>query len=471
MIEGGRTMSINAFIRNKVTDAFWFTPVLMGGIGMVLAQVIIEIDEWIVTQPLELPLSGMGAQGGRGILVAIAGSVLGVAATSFSITTSALATASSTYGPRLVRNFMADKRNQFVLGGFLMSFLYSLIVLRSIRDATDAGAAFVPSLAINIAILFAVVNVILLIYFIHHIADSIQISTLVSRVRDDLIRSVESLYPLEEKTDSATAGDNKDTPDRDRFAEALPDTRPSLVWAESDGYVTWIDYDAMLNRAVEHDALVKLLIQPGDYMFVGMAVAHVWQRKSDGAEQQITWPLISVNTAQTRTPYQDIRYAVQQPVDITIRALSPGTNDPYTAINALHGLSSGLTRLSQRQNAEAVLFDSHSKPRLHKKTITIEHIIDSVFRTLRSNVIQSVDATMAVLDLASDILATTERDSYRQITLRSVGQIEDTFLSSSAPEADKMIVKNATHQIISDNSLEQPATPHSPVAVEERLDD
>lgn len=438
----------------------------MGAFGILFAIVAIGIDRWIMYQQVELPISQMGAEGGRGILIAIAGSVLGVAATSFSITTSVMATASSTYGPRLVRNFMADKRNQFVLGSYGLSFLYSLMVLRSIRGASDMGEAFVPSLAINIAVLFAITNVILLIYFIHHIADSIQISTLISRVRDDLIRSIESLYPIEEKYDDDSDEKNIDKPERDDFTDALPDIHPNYVRAETDGYITWIDHDAIVNRASEHDALVKLLVQPGDYLFMGMVVAHVWQRTSDD-EKRITWPLISINTAQTRTPYQDIRYAVQQPVDITIRALSPGINDPYTAVNALHGLGSGLTRLIQRQNADAVLFGRQNHPRLHKKTITIEHMLDSVFRTLRSNVIQSVDVTMAVLDMASDILDTTDRDSYRNITLRAVAQINDAFMDSNAPEADKQIIKNATEQIIQQHDVKEPETAHFPAAVEE----
>lgn len=463
-------MAISTTIQTKLFDSFWFKPLLLCAFGLVLAQVVIMVDHWLVDQNIDVPLSGMGAEGGRGILIAIAGSVLGVAATSFTITTSVLATASSTYGPRLVRNFMADRRNQFVLGSFGMSFLYALIVLRSVRDTMDVGAAFVPSLAINIAILFAVLNVILLIYFIHHIAESIQISTLISRVRDDLIRSIESLYPLEEKLDDNKNQQNNSESTCNEFADALPDIRPNRVRIDRDGYVTWIDYGAIVKRAREHDALVKLLIQPGDYVFLGMEVAQVWQRTEDD-EPHITWPLVSINIAETRTPYQDIRYAVQQPVDITIRALSPGINDPYTAINAMRGLGSGLTRLCQRQNAEAVMFDDDSQPRLHKKTITIEHMLDSVFRTLRSNVVNSVDATMAVLELADDILSTTERDSYRNIVLRSVAQIDDAFMDSSAPEADKQIIKNATEQISMSHSGDSVSTPHSPAHVEQREKD
>ena len=450
-------------LRSKITDSFWFTPLVMGAAGLLLAQTMLFVDRWLMNQGMDLPLGGMGADGGRGILIAIAGSVLGVAATSFSITTSVLATASSTYGPRLVRNFMADNRNQFVLGSFGASFLYSLIVLRAVRDANDIGAAFVPGVAINFAILFGILNVVLLIYFIHHIADSIQISTLISRVRDDLIRSIESLYSLEEKGNGKLNGGNHAMPTRDRFSEALPDAEPYHIRTQMDGFVTWIDYQAMVRLALQHDAIVKMLVQPGDYVFRGMVIAHSWQR--DGQEDR-DWPLDGINTAQTRTPYQDIRYAVQQPVDIAIRALSPGVNDPYTAINAIRGLASGITRLVVRENADAVLFDDDLQPRLHTKTITIEHMLDSVFRTLRGYVIGSVDATMAVIELAQQVLETTDRDSYRNIIIRSIHSIDEAFMDSNAPAMDKQIIKNAAGQVTANHTVEQGDTPHQPAQVE-----
>ncbi len=448
-------MALKLKFKSDITDSFWFTPLVMAVGGIVLGFSLVALDQYLQRQGIRISLSEMGAEGGRGILTAIAGSMLGVAATSFSITTAVLATASTTYGPRLVRNFMADNRNQFVLGSFAATFLYALTVLRSVRDLTDTGSAFVPSISINAAILFSIINVILLIYFIHHIAESIQISTLVSRVRDDLIKSIESLYPI-------NRDESEQEPARTEFSEALPDEQPLKVLARSDGYVTWIDYEAMTGRAEDHDALVKLLVQPGDYVFLGKAVAEVWQQGDGKRFSDTDWPLISINTEESRTPYQDIRYAVQQPIDITIRALSPGINDPYTAVNAIGGLSSGLTRLCQRENDDTILYDDAGKPRIHKRTIAIEHMLDSTFRTLRSNVIRSVDATMAVLDMAQSILETTTRESYRNIVLKAVDSIDDAFIDSEAPDSDKGIIKNATAQLIRDNSPVSDEQVHSP---------
>lgn len=428
-------------LRSKITDSFWFLPLAMGVLGIIFAWTMVWIDHFLINNAIDIKIADVGAEGGRGILTAIAGSILGVAATSFSITTSVLATASSTYGPRLVRNFMADSRNQFVLGSFVASFLYALMVLRTVRDVGDIGTAFVPNLAISVAIIMAIVNVVLLIYFIHHIADSIQISTLVSRVRDDLIHCIDALYPL-------AKNDDDDNIPRDRFTEELPNEPPIVVHSQSDGFITWIDYEKLVSEAEQQNEHIKLLVQPGDYVHYDMPLANVWTMGGNVSGREFSWIAYQVHIEQTRTPYQDIRYAVQQPVDITIRALSPGLNDPYTAINALRGLGSGLTRLAIRSNAPAVLFDERTIPRVHQKNIAIEHMLDSAFRTLRSNVTRSLDATMAVLELAENILTVARHDSYKQVVMRAIEHTRDAFLESSAPEVDKQIVASASEQIL-----------------------
>lgn len=435
---------MNPRFGSRINDSFWFIPLVVCAAGIILALVMVMLDEWLVQNSITVSLGTHSIEGGRGILIAIAGSVLGVAATSFSITTSVLATASSTYGPRLVRNFMADNRNQFVLGSFGASFLYSLIVLRSIRDASDIGSMFVPSISINLAILFGIFNVVMLIYFLHHIADSIQISTLVSRVRDDLIRSIDTLY----------VGGKPDVPSAIRAADLseLPDTEPQIVYAWQDGFVERVEYDELVENARAHGAIIKMLVQPGDYVYLSMPVAEVWQDMpmSDKSEQ---WPTDSIHIAQTRTPYQDIRYAVQQPIDITIRALSMGINDPYTAINAIHGLGSGLMRLVNHENIESIMFDERYQPRVHKKTIEIEHLIASTFRTLRGNVTRSLDATLAVLELAENILKTATHESYKNIVIREIYGVNESFQESTSSSFDKQIIMSVSEDIINQHEI------------------
>lgn len=182
----------------RLRETFWFVPAVLGVVALLVAQALVRLDRALLDRGVVIGdslLYHVGASGSRDILGAIGGSMLGVAATSFSITISVLATTSSTYGPRLVRNFMADRGNQVVLGIFGATFLYSLMVLRSIRSLDADGDTFVPDIAVNVAVLLAVVDVGVLVYFIHHIAQSVQVGTLSARVRQELRDAVDLLHP------------------------------------------------------------------------------------------------------------------------------------------------------------------------------------------------------------------------------------------------------------------------------------
>ncbi|PPF33430.1 hypothetical protein C5C10_10685 [Rathayibacter sp. AY1A3] len=156
-------------------ESFWFLPALFGVLAVGLALGLVEVDHLLVRAGVsDIPLiEDLSPTGGRAILSAIGGTMLGVAATSFSITISVLATTSSAYGPRLVRNFMADRGNQVVLAVLTSTFLYSLIVLRAVHTEEDASLTFVPVVAVSFSVLLAVGDVAVLVYFIHHIALSV----------------------------------------------------------------------------------------------------------------------------------------------------------------------------------------------------------------------------------------------------------------------------------------------------------
>ena len=196
----------------RLRETFWFLPGVMVLIAVILAEGLVALDRFAfedVSDPIWL-LSPMGVSGARGLLTAIGGSMLAVAATSFSITISVVATASSNYGPRLVRNFMADRGNQFVLGVFAATFVYALLVLRSVSSADDnvGREAFVPYVAVYLAIVLAIGNVGVLVYFIHHIATSVRVTSLINSVRCDLFDVIDERYPLEQPDNGVHAVPN-----------------------------------------------------------------------------------------------------------------------------------------------------------------------------------------------------------------------------------------------------------------------
>lgn len=318
-----------------LTDAFWTLPavivLLLSGLAVLAVdvQALGPLPSWI---PDGWVYAG-GDTGARTLLGAIASSTISVAGTLFSITIAALTLASSQMGPRLLRNFVRDRGNQVTLGVFLGTFGYTLIVLRSVRGGEDS--AFVPSLGVTIGLLLAGACVALLIYFIHHVASRINVDTVIDLVHDDVLKSMERLT-LEEEPPT-----RPDTIDWRKGCEvSLPD----------DGYLQQIDTQSLVDWAEKNDCVVSFLRRPGEFVFPHTAVARI-SKPIDDAEDAIR-DCIALSR-QGGSP-GDLTFPVAQLVEVAVRALSPGINDPRTAISVLNRLGATLTSLSRRSLDDGV---------------------------------------------------------------------------------------------------------------------
>lgn len=421
----------------RLAERFWFIPALLCGAAFVLAESLIALDRRLggpsIPTWASLFLYRVGESGSRDILGAIASSSLAVAGTTFSITMAVLALTSSTYGPRLVRNFMADRGNQAVLGVFVSTFLYSLITLRSIRVLGDPGdqeaEVFVPHLAVNAAVVLAVVNVAVLIYFIHHISDSIQVATLASGVRDDLLAVVDRLYPAD--VGYGRPGHDQDL--GDTLAEVHAYGAP--VTAPGCGYLQSIRDDDLMAAARRHDVLLALRVRPGQYVLPDTVVVLV--HPPERADARLARSVrASMQIANARSPHQDPEFAVQQLTEMAVRALSPGTNDPYTAVNALDDLSTGLARLAARTPPSAARLDDDGRLRVHAPGVAAHELVSAVVDSMRWYAASSppvMHATLATLERVGRHAAT---DELRDRLQEDVDLLEAAFVGAGLQQHD-----------------------------------
>ncbi|WP_336922045.1 DUF2254 domain-containing protein [Aquipuribacter sp. SD81] len=382
----------------RMRESFWVLPAALCLLAAAAAQGLIEVDRSLVGTSTE-PLVGVdvlyrvGADGSRTLLSAIAGSVLGVASTTFSITIAVMALTSSSFGPRLVRNFMADRGNQVVLGTYLATFLYSLLVLRAIRtlDGTAAEEPFVPHLAVNGAVVLAVASIGLLVWFIHHISDSIQVWTLARRVREDLRHAVDDLYPARSGAGPAP-----------RAAEG-PEGPVSLkVRAAGTGYVVGVDVDDLVATAAELDLVMVLRVRPGDFVAEEGVVADVHGDVPDAAALAARIRR-QLSLSAVRSPAQDVGFSVQLLLDMLARALSPGTNDPYTARTALDDLSDGLAALARRDHPEERRVDEDGVLRVVAPSVGLIELVDTVVDTVRAYGLDHPDVVVRAVRLLGQV--------------------------------------------------------------------
>lgn len=320
------TARIKRFL-NRLSDSFWLLPGVMVLAAALMANLMLNIDRRGVlpTWLSEEWLYNGGGTGARTLLGVIASSAIGVAGTVFSITIAALTLAAGQMGPRLLRNFTRDRGNQVTLGAFLGTFSYALLVLRSVR--TQDEGSFTPHLALSVGVLLAFVCVATLVYFVDHMANRINVGTVVDLVSNDVREAMAEL--TSEEPPAATP-----PPEFWQHAVAIKDTR--------SGYLQQLDAGGLADWAAEHGTAIRLLVRRGDFVFPGAPIA-LMTVAVEGADAAIR---AATALSATRGSAGDAEHAVRQLVEVAVRALSPGTNDPNTAMSVLDRLGAALCGLA-----------------------------------------------------------------------------------------------------------------------------
>lgn len=403
---------------DRIRASFWFVPAIMALGAVALALVSITLDETVKDWSalgLKWIFSG-DAEGAATILGTLAGSMITITGVVFSMTLVALSLTSSQLGPRLLHNFMSDTTTQVVLGTFVSTFLYCLLILRTVRRAEDA--AFVPHLSVSLAVLFAVVSVAVLIYFIHHVSLSIQANEIMAKVGTELDEGIECLFPVRLGSGGPRISAKQPSVD---FLDAFDQTaRP--VCSTEDGYLQFIDGDGLIELAEKENIVIRLARPPGHYMVAGCPLAMVWpeNRLSDTLKDRIHAAFALGNQ---RTPGQDIEFSVNQLVEIAVRALSPGVNDPFTAVSCVDHLGSALCRLAQRELPSQYRYDEQDQLRLIAPVVTFAEITDAAFNQIRQYGRSSAAVTIRMLETIAVIAEFAHRPEERAALLRHAEMI------------------------------------------------
>jgi uncharacterized membrane protein len=361
---------------DRIRGSFWFVPGLMVAGALLLALGTVALDQSLGDGPEDLPewVYGGGAEGASAVLATIAGSMATIAGVVFSLTLVTLSLTAQQFGSRLLRNFMRDLPTQVVLGTFTATFLYCLLVLRSVRRV-DEGV-FVPHLSVTLAVLFALASLAMLIYFIHHVAMSIQADEVVERVAAELRRTIDRLFP-----EPFGHGAQDDVAVRDALPPGF-DRQAVPVCAAADGYVQRVDGEVLLREATGRDLVVAVDARPGAYVVAGMVLLRAWPapRLDDAAAKKLAAAFV---IGEQRTPAQDLEFSVGQLVGIAGRALTPDTNDGASATTCIDRLGSALCRLAGRRMPAPLRYDDAGRLRLVARGSTFPEVLDLAYDPLR----------------------------------------------------------------------------------------
>ena len=423
--------------------SYMTVPMLLSLCGLALAFGTLKVDT------MALNLSGHnlgvrvgqtvlysgGADGARALLGSIAGSIISVAALASSIAITALALASGQFGSRLLRTFMDDRGFQVALGTFNGTFLFCLVILRAIRSANE-GAAFgsgVPQVSVTAALALAVLCVFLLIYFLHHMAQAIQAPFVIADAAKDLNVEIERLFG-----DGQNAKHNSCATDKQHQRienEELPNFEFGVdIEAIKDGFLKAINYDVLLKLAVKENAIFKLGYGSGDWVVKGDPVITVWPPRNPMIYQEKAQDCFV--TGRSRTTVQDAEYGFNQLVEIGARALSPGINDPFTAITCLGHLGAALRHILRCEIPSPYLLDDEGHLRIITHTVTFPSLCDSAFDMIRHYGADSPKVILRLLETLAEVGAKCKTEEQREAIVRHAKLAREEASQKSKMESD-----------------------------------
>ena len=408
---------------------FWFVPVLIIAISIFLSVGLVILD-----QKFTFSQNGLGkyffvtsADSARSILSTISGAMIGVAGTVFSVTLVALTLASSQFGPRLIKNFMYVRLNQVVLGSYVATYLYCLFVLNAIKEGDDY--TFIPVISILVAIITALVNIILLIIFIHKIATSIQADKVISDISEVIYEQINSLYPNK----MGEALDNEKINIVDTIKSKYLNT--IIIKSPKSGYIQYIDSESLLKAVSSFDTLLELHFRPGDHLVEGIEIGKLYFN-NDLNKEQIEDICNHFVIGKIKVAEQDLEFSIHQMVEIASRALSPGVNDPYTAITCIDNLTATMCRLSQINFPSKYRIDDENNLRIIANTTGFEGLLDAAFNQIRQFSAGSTAVIIRLMEAQITINGFVKIESHKKAVIKHAKMILNVGKQTIKEEID-----------------------------------
>ena len=368
-------------IRDAARSQLWPVPTAGVVLAMIVGVVLPMLDRAVdgsLPEWLQSLIFGGDAGAARTVLDAVSSSLITVTSLTFSLTVVTLQLASSQFSPRLLRTFTQDQFVQRILALFLATFTFSLTVLRIVRSPEQSSDPFVPRISVSIAFLMAMASVVGLVLFLAHLARIIRVETMLDHVHEDTRTTLRSnLNRLDtEAADDANAGHL-----------SVPTGADRLCVGKS-GFLNTLDHAGLVKAAKESDVMVWIENQFGDFIVEGTPMGSVWHTdgspiESETREQVRSEIKKSVYVGRERTAAQDVSYGLRQLTDVALKALSPGINDPTTAVHAMGHITAVLAELQSYQLGPMVLRDDAGFSRVVLNRPTFEMYLNWAINQIR----------------------------------------------------------------------------------------
>jgi len=408
---------------DDVRTTLWFWPALtcLGSLIVTILLLLVRPDpesrwaKW--TWPGD-------AEGATSMLQTVATAVMTATTLTFSLTIIALQLASQQFSPRLLRDFARDARIQGTLAVLLSTFVVSVVCLRGIDPERP-----LPTLAILLAHVLALVSAGALLMFVAHLVRALRVDTLLATAHQTAVSSIpDSYHPYDE-------GPARPGPE-------LPGPHGGTVlYARRSGYVRVIEPAPVSRLASETGVFLRLGVRPGDHIVQGTPVGSAWALGGDAVpvERLNEGLLHAVEVGYERTEEQDVAFGFRQLVDTAVKAISPSINDPTTCATALGYCADLLVRLTDRRLGAQVVCDEAGEPRAVLPDRDFRYYLDLSCAQVRRFGQTEPTVLTALLRLLRDVALACRDDEQREEVRRQLRLVLDQ-MPDSLLDDDRAVV-------------------------------
>ncbi len=421
-------------IWENISSGLWFVPTMLVLLALALSSALIEVDAGLHQRndPLISWLFSGTADAARTVLSVIAGSLITVISIAFSITILALQQAAAQFTPRVLRHFTASRSNQIVLGVYTATFVYALLVLRSVRSQTESlQSAFVPALSITVAMGLALICLGLLIFFIHHMSRSLQVAVIMDQVHHELVGQIDALYPLDVLELELH---NRVAPEDQLDVGSL-----ATIASRQAGFIRRVDEATLCTVPLHNVHTLRIVPRVGQFIPRDGTLAELAPAAalSDELADQLRAAFVidlmpSIN--------QDPLFGVRQLVDIALKALSPGINDMTTAEYALNYLGDALGRLAERPFPRTVYVNSQHQTRILFNRPSWDDFVTAAFSQVRRAGENDPHVTATLLRVLHDLAARVPSAERGRAIQHQVAEVRHSLESHTCSPHDEALL-------------------------------
>jgi len=381
---------------------FWFVPSLMACAAVILCLAFLHIDK---ITGFAIPGIGKGNLASiRSLLSVLIGAIVTALSIVFSSTVVVLTLAASQLGPRLLRTYMRARSNQLLIGIFIAALFYNLTALFIIgRLEGDSG---IPNLTVLGTFALSCATLVILTYFIHHVARNIQAPNVILSVANELKSLILRTYPAEEEISVPL----KDLEKRDKL---LPKKSNSIISPRS-GYIQAVNETGLLQLARENQVIVKTVHRPGDFVTTGDELAQIHSETELETEKATDFSSMFF-IGENRTATQDVEFVLNELVEIALRALSPSISDPFTANTCIDRLAEGLSLMSNRIMPDFHKFDDEGKLRVILDQTDFKGLCNAAFHQIRQHAAGNAAVLIHMLESFGLMMKKTKTNEQLQV--------------------------------------------------------